>query len=91
MSYKLDFSEQARDDIQKIKKSGNKALYKKLLILLEELIDHPTSGTGKPELLKYIKPPSWSRRISGEHRLVYTIEDTTVTVFVLSAWGHYDD
>ncbi len=69
MSYKLDFSEQARDDIQKIKKSGNKALYKKLLILLEELIDHPTSGTGKHELLKYIKPPSWSRRISGEHRL----------------------
>jgi toxin YoeB len=91
MSYKLDFSEQAKDDIRKIKKSGNKALYKKLLILLEELIEHPTTGTGKPELLKHIKEPSWSRRISREHRLVYTIEGNTVTVLILSAWGHYDD
>ncbi|WP_242457846.1 type II toxin-antitoxin system YoeB family toxin [Pedobacter sp. BS3] len=53
MSYFLDFTEESKNDIQKIKKSGNKILFKKLNNLLEELTIHPASGTGKPELLKH--------------------------------------
>jgi toxin YoeB len=33
----------------------------------------PFSGLGKPEPLKYDLKGYWSRRISGEHRLVYSI------------------
>ncbi|WP_234364221.1 type II toxin-antitoxin system YoeB family toxin [Lunatibacter salilacus] len=33
----------------------------------------------------------YSRRINKKHRLVYSIEETTVTVHVLSAWSHYGD
>ncbi|ODS80419.1 MAG: addiction module toxin YoeB [Cytophagaceae bacterium SCN 52-12] len=91
MSYILAFTDQSKRDIQRIKKSGNKALYKKLVALLEELEEHPVTGTGKPELLRHYQEPTWSRRISGEHRLVYRIKAMTVTVLVLSAWGHYDD
>lgn len=91
MKYKVILTEEAKTDITKIDKSGDKNSLKKLLILLEELETHPTSGTGKPELLKHYKTPTWSRRISIKHRLVYRIEDEVVTVLVLSAWGHYED
>ena len=52
MAYYLDFSGQAQKDISFHKTSGNKAILKKLLVLFEELIEHPFEGTGKPELLK---------------------------------------
>ncbi|MGC4234601.1 MAG: type II toxin-antitoxin system YoeB family toxin [Niabella sp.] len=35
--------------------------------------------------------PTWSRRISQEHRLVYRVQDEVITVLVLSAYGHYDN
>lgn len=90
MKYFIDFSKEAEKDIQKIKKSGDKRLSKKLGILLEELLEHPTTGTGKPEQLKHYKTQTWSRRISGQHRLVYRIQEEVVTVLILSAWGHYE-
>jgi len=54
MSYHLDFAQQANSDIDFHKKTGNKAVLKKLFVLLEELSEHPFTGTGKPEQLKYI-------------------------------------
>lgn len=88
MAYQLDFSGQANKDIDYHKKSGNKALVKKLLVLLEELAEHPTTGTGKPEQLKHNLVGYWSRRINKEHRIVYKILDDN-TVRVYSAKGHY--
>ena len=67
----LDFSDQATEDINYHKKSGNKALLKKMLVLLEEISDHPFTGTGKPEALKHDLAGKWSRRINQEHRLIY--------------------
>jgi toxin YoeB len=67
MSYHLDFSNQAKNDIDFHKKSGNKAILKKLFVLLNELMDHPFEGTGKPEALKYNLIGYWSRRINQEH------------------------
>lgn len=88
MSYHLDFSNQAKSDIEFYKKSGNKAVLKKIFTLLNELTEHPFEGTGKPEALKYNLAGYWSRRINQEHRLVYeVIEDT---VFLHSARGHYE-
>ena len=87
MSYYLDFTDKANDDIAAHKKAGNKAILNKLLTLLEELEEHPFTGTGKPEQLKHNLSGCWSRRINREHRLVYEVTDDTV--FVLSAKGHY--
>ena len=58
MSYTLEFSEKFKDGIRKIKKSGDKASLKKLTLLLEELTEHPTTGTGKPEQLKHYQEPT---------------------------------
>lgn len=87
MSFHLDFTDKAIEDITAHKKSGNKAVLKKLLILLAELSEHPFTGTGKPETLKHKLSGTWSRRINHEHRLVYEVEDNIV--FILSAKGHY--
>lgn len=53
MGYQLNFTNKAKEDIAAHKKSGNKAVLNKLLKLLEELTEHPFTGTGKPEALKH--------------------------------------
>lgn len=88
MSYHLDFSNQAKSDIDFHKKSGNKAILKKLFVLLNELTEHPFEGTGKPEALKYNLTGYWSRRINQEHRLVYEVLKDTILLH--SAKGHYE-
>ncbi|MDR0873447.1 MAG: Txe/YoeB family addiction module toxin [Prevotellaceae bacterium] len=90
MSYKLDIKESAQEDLARLKKSEISA-FKKATKLLDELQEHPATGTGKPEQLKYYQEPTWSRRISDKHRLVYRIQDEIVTVLVISAYGHYED
>ena len=45
-------------------------------------------GIGKPELLKYRK--ACSRRISNEHRLVYTM-DSEQNLIIFSCKYHYED
>ena len=87
MSYFLDFSQQAQRDIEFLKKTGNKAVLKKLYILLNELTEHPYTGTGKPEQLKYILTGTWSLRINQEHRLIYEVFEDRI--YILSAKGHY--
>ena len=87
MGYHLDFTDKAKEDIAAHKKSGNKALLNKLLVLLEELTEHPFEGTGKPEPLKHDLSGMWSRRINREHRLIYEVEDDTV--FIHSTKDHY--
>lgn len=91
MSYTLQFSKTALEDIEKHKKSGNKSTLRKIEKLLNELMEHPTTGTGQPEILKHDLAGLYSRRINRKHRLVYSINEQVVTVYVLSAWSHYGD
>ena len=88
--YKIEFTSVARDNVIKLEKSDPIA-YKKLNKLVKELKDHPYSGTGKPEPLSGDRAGQWSRRITKKHRLVYSVDDGTVTVIVLSVAGHYND
>ena len=89
--YKIEFQLQAIKDIAFHRKSGNLSLYRKIEKILEELELHPRTGTGKPEPLKFGMREFWSRRISGEHRLIYSIKDEIVTVEIISAKSHYGD
>lgn len=41
--------------------------------LIANIRDTPFKGIGKPEPLKHDLAGWWSRRITGEHRLVYRI------------------
>ena len=91
MMYSIELTLEAEKDIEKFKKSGEKKVLLKIDKLLDELRKHPTYGTGKPEQLKYYETPTWSRRITDKHRLIYRIEEDRVVVLVLSFWGHYGD
>jgi toxin YoeB len=59
--------------------------------LIKEITREPFKGTGKPEPLKGNLAGYWSRRITGEHRLVYRISgakpDQTLTI--IQARFHY--
>jgi toxin YoeB len=91
MSYILEFSELALADIEKHKKIGDKAVLLKIEKLLNEMMVHPTTGTGQPEMLKHNLVGLYSRRINKKHRLIYSINEQIVTVHVLSAWAHYGE
>lgn len=91
MKYTLEFSKTALSDIDKHRKSGDKLTLKKIEKLLNELMLHPTTGTGQPEKLKHNLQGLYSRRINKKHRLIYSIEEELVIVYVLSAFAHYDD
>ena len=88
--YNIEFTTEARMGLAKLEKSEPK-LFAKVSAFVDELKEHPKTGTGHPEQLKGQPEGRWSRRISQKHRLVYRIFDTEVLVLVLSAYGHYDD
>lgn len=53
---------------------------------------HPSWGTGKPEVLKgYGERNVYSRRIDPKHRLVHEVFEEEGLVKILFAYGHYDD
>ena len=88
--YKIIYSPKAIEDLLKLKRS-EPAAYKKAAQFIQELKEHPKTGTGHPEQLSGNRAGQWSRKITKKHRLVYEIFDTEVHVDVLSACGHYDD
>lgn len=91
MKYSLEFTQTALKDIEKHKKSGNKVILKKLELLLNELLIHSETETGKPEILRFNYQGLYSRRINQKHRLIYKIKNDKVIVLILSAYGHYSD
>lgn len=83
----VDFLDKAIDDIEFWKKSGNKRIQSKITKLLESICITPYSGIGKPEPLKHELSGYWSRRITDEHRLVYTVSNNRIKV--ISMRYHY--
>jgi toxin YoeB len=51
----------------------NRRVALRVLDLVEAVMREPFQGVGKPEPLKYVLAGAWSRRITEEHRLVYTV------------------
>jgi toxin YoeB len=89
--YRVIVSDIAKKDLLRIQKSGDKASIRKVEQMITELYEHPETGTGKPERLKFDLTGYWSRRINKKDRLIYFIEDDVITVTVVSAIGHYSD
>ncbi len=81
----------AKIDIEKHIKSGDKSTIKKINTILIELTNSPYTGIGNPEALKHEYTGFWSRKINKKDRLIYQVHEDIVTVYVLSAMGHYKD
>lgn len=91
MKYTLIITEDAKIDIASFSCTGDKAGAKKVNVLLDELREHPYTGTGKPEPLRGNWSGYWSRRINKKDRLIYTVEEDRVIVTVVQAKEHYND
>jgi len=53
--------------------SSNPGQVRRINLLLKEIVRDPLAGIGKPEPLKHALQGWWSRRIDGEHRIVYKV------------------
>ena len=87
--YKVVFSSDAKKDLKMLQKKAPAAV-QKLVKLLDEVAEHPRTGTGQCEQLRGFGGNVYSRRITQEHRLVYKVYDDVVEVLVLSTFGHYE-
>ncbi|MVV47736.1 Txe/YoeB family addiction module toxin [Pseudomonas sp. PB120] len=61
---------------------NDKAGLKRINLLIKSILREPFDGLGKPEPLKHNFSGCWSRRITGEHRLVYSVKDDEVCVLM---------
>jgi toxin YoeB len=62
--------------------------------LLQSITQTPFTGIGKPEPLKYDLKGFWSRRITGQHRLVYQVsgqKGLDQKCIVIQCRFHYDN
>jgi toxin YoeB len=58
--------------------------------LIDDIVDgDPFTGIGKPEPLKHKWKGHWSRRITGEHRLVYRVEGKPAVLTIVQCRHHY--
>ena len=68
----LVFSDDAWEDYLYWNATDPKTL-KRIHQLIKDITREPYRGIGKPEPLKHAFQGYWSRRISGEHRIVYRV------------------
>lgn len=81
----------AVEDLEYWKRINNTAILKRIELLLADISEHPFTGIGKPERLKFDLAGKWSRRINSEHRIVYAVTPQGIEVLVLSMRYHYKD
>jgi toxin YoeB len=59
----------------------------RIVRLIEDIEREPFEGLGKPEPLRHDLTGFWSRRLTGEHRLVYSVDKDRV--LIAQARYHY--
>ena len=71
------FQPEFREDLKYWVKTNRKVALR-VFDLIEAIIRDSFTGIGKPEPLKFILSGAWSRRITQEHRIVYTVGDDRI-------------
>ncbi len=89
--YLIDVERSAKKELQKHFKSGDKSTIKRIEQIFTELEQNPCKGVENPKQLRHSLSDYWSRKINKKDRLIYRIDNHTITVVIVSAMGHYDD
>ena len=58
----------------------DKKILKKINELIKAIDRYPFEGIGKPEPLQYAFKGLWSRRITQEHRIVYSVHNKEIII-----------
>ena len=88
----FEFTEHGWDDLEYWIETDPEIVVK-IKDLLKDIRRTPFHGLGKPEPLRYDLKGFWSRRITGEHRLVYKIDGkkgVDQKCYILQCRFHYD-
>jgi toxin YoeB len=91
MSWTLKYTTHAREDWNKAKSSGQKALCDRIVSLINTIQENPWQVPPPWKGLKGQLDGCVSRRIDYTHRLVYQVLKSERTIKVLACWGHYND
>ncbi len=83
---KLVFSTHAWEDYLYWQQQDRKVLMR-INRLIRDIQRSPFEGIGKPEALRHSLAGYWSRRITGEQRIVYKIENDKL--FIAQLRYHY--
>ena len=83
----LTFSSKAWDNYL-CRQKTDKAMLKRVTMLIKDIQRDPFDGIGKPEPLKHGLSGYWSRRINDEHRIVYKVADDKL--FIAQLRYHYE-
>jgi toxin YoeB len=75
----LVFSDDAWEDYLYWHETDPQTL-KRIHQLITGILRDPYRGIGKPEPLKHALQGYWSRRITGEHRIVYRVSGDDVRI-----------
>lgn len=84
---KLVWTSSAWDDYLWWQEHDRKTL-KRVNLLIKDVMRSPFEGIGKPEPLKANLSGYWSRRITDEHRLVYSA--TEQQIVIIACRYHYE-
>lgn len=87
MSYSIALLPQAEEDLSYWRKTDPQTVVR-IKRLLKDISEHPYSGLGKPEPLKWSLSGKWSRRINRKDRIVYEVDVDRILVFVLAMRYH---
>jgi len=81
------FSQEGWTDLQWWLANADRKSLKRLSQLIDDVSRNAFSGIGKPEPLKGNLSGFWSRRIDGEHRLIYRVLNDAIEIS--SCKDHY--
>ncbi|MFO1529691.1 MAG: Txe/YoeB family addiction module toxin [Kiritimatiellia bacterium] len=83
---KIVFADQGWEDFTH-RIEHDRKIAARIVRLIREIEREPFAGLGKPEPLRHDLAGFWSRRITDEHRLVYSVEKERL--LIAQARYHY--
>ena len=84
--YRVVIKNSAKPDLKKLMQSRLQGRFEQVVATLH------TDPYDPSDSFEELQPPSarfYSRRLNGQHRVVYTVDEATKTVTILAAWSHY--
>jgi Txe/YoeB family toxin of toxin-antitoxin system len=85
LGYNVKIKKNARKDLPKLKSGILTSKFDELIKVIKE---NPFQAPPPDE--KLTGSPYYSRRLNIKHRLVYSVDEESKTITILSVWSHYE-